>query len=53
MVAEDVYDCSIIDYHIGLHSIGYDAGQLVNRALFKRQQFNNETKPVIRTDSGP
>lgn len=49
----DVYDRSIIDYYIGLHCIGYDAGQLVQGALFKRQQFNSETKPVIRTDNGP
>lgn len=49
----DVFDRSIIDYHIGLHCIGYDASQLVQRALFKRQQFNSETKPVIRTDNGP
>ncbi|MED4400053.1 DDE-type integrase/transposase/recombinase [Metabacillus fastidiosus] len=48
----DVYDRSIIDYHIGVHCIGYDAGQLVQRALFKCQQFNNEKKPVIRTDNG-
>ncbi|WP_214284154.1 integrase core domain-containing protein, partial [Bacillus subtilis] len=43
----------IIDYHIGLHCTGHDAGQLVQRALFKRQQFERETKPVIRTDNGP
>ncbi|ASZ60928.1 transposase [Bacillus subtilis] len=49
----DVYDRSIIDYHIGLHCTGHDAGQLVQRALFKRQQFERETKPVIRTDNGP
>ncbi|WGD80131.2 IS3 family transposase [Bacillus subtilis] len=49
----DVYDRSITDYHIGLHCTGHDAGQLVQRALFKRQQFERETKPVIRTDNGP
>lgn len=49
----DVYDRSIVDYHIGLHCTGYDAGQLIQRAMFKRQQFNNQTKPIIRTDNGP
>jgi putative transposase len=49
----DVYDRSIIDYHIGLHCTGHDAGQLVQRTLFQRQQFEAEKKPVIRTDNGP
>ncbi|MDM5186288.1 IS3 family transposase [Bacillus sp. DX4.1] len=49
----DVYDRSIIDYHIGLQCTGCDAGQLVQRALFKRQQFDEGSKPVIRTDNGP
>nr|MDH3084222.1 hypothetical protein [Bacillus subtilis] len=38
----DVYDRSIIDYHIGLHCTGHDAGQPVQCALFKRQQFERE-----------
>ncbi|MBJ8055328.1 transposase [Bacillus cereus] len=29
------------------------AGHLVQRALFKRKQFEKEHKPVIRTDNGP
>ncbi|MBD5797258.1 integrase [Bacillus pseudomycoides] len=49
----NMYDRSIIDYHIGLHYTGQDAGHLVQRALFKRKQFEVEHKPVIRTDNGP
>lgn len=49
----DVYDRSIIDYHIGLQCTAKDAVQTLNRALFKRQQYENTEKPVIRTDNGP
>lgn len=49
----DVYDRSIIYYHIGLHCINQDAGHLVQRALFKQNQFETEHRPVIRTDNGP
>lgn len=49
----DVYDRSIIDYYIGLYCTGQDADHLVQRALFKRQQFEIEHRPVIRTDNGP
>src|SRR5690606_32804830 len=49
----DVYDRSIIDYHIGLNCSGKDALQTLKRALLKRQQFDKLEKPVIRTDNGP
>jgi len=49
----DVYDRSIIDYHIGLSCTGEDVTQLLQRALLKRQQFNQTLKPVIRSDNGP
>ena len=49
----DVYDRSIIDYHIGLSCSGQDVKQILQRALFKRQQFDKQEKPVIRSDNGP
>ncbi|MDY0404652.1 IS3 family transposase [Virgibacillus sp. 179-BFC.A HS] len=49
----DVYDRSIIDYHIGLRCTADDAVQTLNRALLKRQLFETQEKPVIRTDNGP
>ncbi len=50
----DVYDRSIIDYHMGLSCEGKHAAQVVQRALWKRQLFDKqEEKPVIRTDNGP
>jgi putative transposase len=49
----DVYDRSVIDYHIGLSCSGSDAVKTLQRALFKRQQFEQMNRPVIRTDNGP
>lgn len=49
----DVYDRSIIDYHIGLQCTAKDTVQTLNRALFRRQQYESMEKPVIRTDNGP
>ncbi len=49
----DVYDRSIIDYHIGLSCSGENAKQTLQRALLKRQQFDQEKKPIIRSDNGP
>jgi putative transposase len=48
----DVYDRSVIDYHIGLSCSGSDAVKTLQRALFKRQQFEQLNRPVIRTDNG-
>ena len=50
----DVFDRSIIDYHIGLSCDGVDAARILKNSLFKRQQYGNVViKPVIRSDNGP
>lgn len=49
----DVFDRSIIDYHLGYRCTGTDAASLLRRSLIKRNLFNSEIKPVIRTDNGP
>ena len=49
----DVYDRSVIDYHIGLSCKGKHASQILQRALWRRQQFEHQERPVIRTDNGP
>jgi putative transposase len=49
----DVFDRSIVDYHIGYSCTGSDAASLLRRALIRRDLFNSETKPIIRTDNGP
>lgn len=53
MCVIDVYDRMIVDYHIGLSCEGKHAARLIQRALWKRQLFDKENKPVIRTDNGP
>lgn len=49
----DVFDRAIIAYHIGLSCSGQDVSQALQQALLKRQQFNKQEKPVIRSDNGP
>lgn len=49
----DVYDREIIDYHIGLHCEGEDAAATLVRALMRRNMFEEDKKPVIRSDNGP
>ena len=49
----DVYDRGIIDYHMGLSCTANDVTQTLQRALFKRQLYNQLERPVIRTDNGP
>lgn len=49
----DVYDRSVVDYHIGLSCEAKDAIRTVQSALFKRQLFDTESRPVVRTDNGP
>lgn len=49
----DVYDRSIIDYYIGLKCEAKDAVELLQRALWKRNQFGDNQRPIIRTDNGP
>ena len=38
---------------MGLSCVSDDVVQTLQRALFKRQLFNDLNKPVIRTDNGP
>ncbi|WP_307255027.1 IS3 family transposase [Croceifilum oryzae] len=49
----DVYDRSIVDYHIGLSCESRHATQTIQRALLKRQQYEQKKLPVLRTDNGP
>lgn len=49
----DVYDRTLIEYHMGLSCEGKHAAQTLQRALWRRQIFNQSSKPVIRTDNGP
>jgi putative transposase len=49
----DVYDRSVIAYHIGLRCEAKDVVRTLQTALFKRQLFGVQIKPVIRTDNGP
>lgn len=49
----DVYDRSIISYHIGLTCEAKDVVRTIQSALLKRQLFDVDVKPVIRTDNGP
>ncbi|MEW5952775.1 MAG: DDE-type integrase/transposase/recombinase [Bacillota bacterium] len=49
----DVYDRAIVDYHIGLSCEGKHAAQILQRALWKRQLFKTNCRPVIRSDNGP
>jgi len=49
----DVYDRSVIAYHIGLSCEAKDASRTVQQALFKRQLFGTEARPVLRSDNGP
>lgn len=49
----DVFDRSIIAYHIGLTCEAKHLVQIVQEALMKRQLFDKEKKPAIRSDKGP
>jgi putative transposase len=49
----DILDRSIIDYYMGYRCTGADAASLLRRTLIKRNLFESEHKPVIRTDNGP
>ncbi|MEZ2661248.1 transposase [Aneurinibacillus aneurinilyticus] len=48
----DVYDRSVITYHIGLSCEAKDASRTVQQALFKRQLFESDARPVLRSDNG-
>lgn len=49
----DVFDRSIIAYHIGLSCEARHLAQITQEALMKRRLFDKEHKPVIRSDNGP
>ncbi|SHI03813.1 IS3 family transposase [Clostridium grantii] len=50
----DIFDRSIIDYHMGLHCEAKDATALIRKCLIRRNLFDSGAeKPVIRTDNGP
>jgi putative transposase len=49
----DVFDRQIVGYHIGLRCEAKHAAQVLQGALWKRQAFSNDEKPVIRSDNGP
>lgn len=47
----DVYDRSVVDYHIGLTCTAQEVVHTLQRAVEKRG--NLPQKPIIRTDNGP
>lgn len=49
----DVFDRSIVEFHIGLACEGRDVAQALKRALMRRQLYDNPVKPVIRSDNDP
>ncbi|TDT51971.1 transposase InsO family protein [Fonticella tunisiensis] len=49
----DVADRDIVAHYIGLNCTGEDAVRLLKIALRKRQLYDAEIKPVIRSDNGP
>lgn len=50
----DIFDRSIIDYHMGFHCEAKDAAALLRKCLIRRNLFaEGAKKPVIRTDNGP
>ncbi|MDT2287244.1 DDE-type integrase/transposase/recombinase [Paenibacillus larvae] len=49
----DVYDRSIVAFHIGLSCEAKDVASTLQSALMKRQLFEALEKPVIRSDNGP
>ena len=49
----DVYDRSIINYHLGLTCEGNHAANLLKVSLWKRKLLSDQARPVIRSDNGP
>ncbi len=49
----DVYDRSVVDYHIGLSCTAEDAVASLKGALLRRQLYGRQAMPVIRSDNGP
>lgn len=51
--AIDVFDRSIVGYHVGLSATAKDACRVLINALKKRNLTPGVKMPVIRTDNGP
>lgn len=49
----DVFDRTIIDYHIGLSCEGKHGASLIQRCMWRRKLLSKQERPVIRTDNGP
>ncbi|WCK52538.1 IS3 family transposase [Aneurinibacillus sp. Ricciae_BoGa-3] len=49
----DIYDRSVIAYHMGLACEAKDVVRTLQQALLKRQLFDKDNKPAIRSDNGP
>ena len=49
----DVYDRTIVGYHIGLSATAKDAARVLANALTKRGLKPGDQMPVLRTDNGP
>ncbi len=49
----DVFDRSIIDYHLGLSCKSKDAARVLKNSLSKRNLAKGMILPKIRTDNGP
>lgn len=49
----DVFDRSIIEYHLGLSCKAQDACRVLKNALAKRKLTKSMNLPIIRTDNGP
>lgn len=49
----DVFDRSIIDYHLGLSCKAKDAVRVLKTSLIKRGLGKGMNLPIIRTDNGP
>jgi putative transposase len=49
----DVFDRSVVAYHIGLSCTAEDVKRTLQEALWKRQRFDSKQKPIVRTDNGP
>lgn len=50
----DVFDRTLIDYHMGLSCDAKDATATLRRCLVKRDLFNvDKSFPVVRTDNSP
>lgn len=49
----DVYDRNIVDYYLGLSCKAEDVAITLKRAMLKRNLYDKENKPIIRSDNGP